>query len=106
MDPISRRTLWELLYVLADHGVSLFVTTHYMEEAERCNKIAFISEGRILKIGTPAELKASVTGNLLEIECRPLMKASRFFQDIAGVVGLTVYGTTLHLNVLDEKSVR
>lgn len=103
VDPLSRRALWELLYVLADRGVALFVTTHYMEEAERCNKIAFISEGKILKIGKPSELKASVTGNLIEIECHPLMKASRLFQSIPGVIGLTAYGTNLHLNTLDKK---
>lgn len=103
VDPLSRRALWELLYVLADRGVALFVTTHYMEEAERCNKIAFISEGKLLRIGKPSELKASVTGNLIEIECRPLMKASRFFQNIPGVIGLTAYGTNLHLNTLDRK---
>ncbi len=105
IDPISRRSVWELLYQLADQGVTLFVSTHYMEEAERCNQIAFISAGRILKIGKPKELKKEVSQNLIEIECYPLMKASRLFQKIPQVVGLTAYGTTLHLNVLDPKAV-
>ena len=106
IDPLSRRSLWELLYQLADQGVALFVTTHYMEEAERCNQIAFISQGKILRIGEPNELKNEVTGKLLEIECRPLMKASRLFSLISGVVGITVYGTTLHLNVTDVDAVK
>ncbi len=106
IDPLSRRSLWELLYQLADSGVALFVTTHYMEEAERCSRIAFISQGRLLAMGSPPELKSRVTGKLLEIECRPLLKASQLFQKIDGVIGITAYGTTIHLNVLEEESVR
>src|SRR5262249_9203540 len=103
IDPLSRRSVWELLYELADQEVTLFVTTHYMEEAERCHQIAFISAGQLLKMGTPSELKAQITGNLLEIECQPLMKASRLFHAIPGVTGITAYGTTLHVNVTDLK---
>lgn len=106
IDPLSRRALWELLYQLADQGVALFVTTHYMEEAERCNQIAFISQGKLLRIGSPEVLKNQVTGRLLEIECRPLMKASRLFAEIPGVIGVTAYGTTLHLNVDDPDKVK
>lgn len=105
IDPLSRRALWELLYQLAEQGVALFVTTHYMEEAERCNQIAFISQGRLLTHGRPEELKARATGRLLEVECSPLMKASRLFREIPGVVEITAYGTTLHLHVTDEERV-
>lgn len=103
LDPMARRSVWEILYQLAHGGVALFVTTHYMEEAERCSQIAFISRGKLLKIGRPEELKAEVSEGLLEVECRPLMKASRVFQDLPQVVGLTAYGTTLHLNVTDAQ---
>lgn len=99
LDPIARRGVWEILYQLADQGVALFVTTHYMEEAERCNQIAFISRGKILKIGEPERLKNEVSTNLLEVECQPLMKASHLFGQLVEVVGITAYGTTLHLNV-------
>jgi ABC-2 type transport system ATP-binding protein len=99
VDPMSRRALWEVLYQLADRGVALFVTTHYMEEAERCNQIAFISMGRLLTIGNPAQLKAKNPGQVIEIECQPLMKASSIFEKLPGVTGITAYGTTLHLNV-------
>ena len=104
IDPLSRRALWELLYQLAEDGVALFITTHYMEEAERCNQIAVISEGRLLTIGQPSTLKAQMTGRLLEVECQPLMKASRIFGQLPGVIGVTAYGTTLHLNVRDVPS--
>jgi ABC-2 type transport system ATP-binding protein len=101
IDPISRRSIWELLYQLADRGVALFVTTHYMEEAERCNTIAFISHGKILKIGTPSQLKHEIKGQILQVECAPLMKASHVFSKLEGVEGITVYGTTLNLTVKD-----
>jgi ABC-type multidrug transport system ATPase subunit len=57
IDPLSRRSIWTLLFQLASEGTALFVTTHYMEEAERCHVIAFLSNGRILKMGKPAEFK-------------------------------------------------
>ncbi len=106
IDPLSRRSVWELLYQLADEGVALFVTTHYMEEAERCNQIAFIAQGRLLKIGTPSELKAQMSAHLLEIACAPLMKASHVFKSLPGITGITAYGTTLHLNVDDPEKIR
>lgn len=99
LDPISRRGVWEILYQLADEGVALFVTTHYMEEAERCNQIGFISAGKLLKIGNPETLKKEISANLLEVECEPLMKASKIFGQLPEVSGLTAYGTSLHLNV-------
>jgi ABC-2 type transport system ATP-binding protein len=95
-----------VLYRIAHGGVALFVTTHYMEEAERCNQIAFISQGRLLTLGTPQELKQRVGGKLLELECRPLMQGSSVFGKLEGVTGVTAYGTTLHLNVTDEARVK
>ena len=99
IDPLSRRTLWELVYQLADQGIALFVTTHYMEEAERCNQLAVISKGKLLTMGSPDSLKNSLKGKLLEVECSPLMKSSHLFGKISGVQQITAYGTTLHLNV-------
>ncbi len=106
IDPVARRSLWEMLYQLADHGIALFVTTHYMEEAERCNQIAFISQGKLLRSGTPAVLKQQVTGTILEVECQPLMKASQVFRKIPGVKNITAFGTNLHLQVKDERDVQ
>ena len=105
VDPMSRRDIWELLYRLADQGVALFVTTHYMEEAERCNQVAIIARGKILRDGTPRQLRESVQGQLIEVEAAPLMKASQAFANLPGVVGITVYGTTLHLNVDNPEKV-
>ncbi len=105
VDPLSRRALWEILYQLAEQGVALFVTTHYMEEAERCNQIAFISQGKLLTLGEPSVLKQNMEGKLLEIQCSPLLKASRVFQEVPGVLGITAYGNNLHLNVQDPEAI-
>jgi ABC-2 type transport system ATP-binding protein len=106
LDPMARRAIWELLYQLAEGGTSLFVTTHYMEEAERCNTIAFISDGKLLKIGQPAVLRHQLSDQILEVTCQPLMKASRVFLKLEGVRGVTVYGTSLNLNVTNRKAVQ
>jgi len=103
IDPLSRRALWELLYELADQGIALFVTTHYMEEAERCNHLVILSRGKLLRSGKPSDLKAQVRGQVVEVECFPLMKASKVFEKIPGVSGVTAYGTTLHLNLSNGK---
>ena len=105
IDPLSRRALWELLYRLAEEDIALFVTTHYMEEAERCNNLVIMSQGRVLRQGQPKDLRAQVKESVIEVECEPLMKASRIFQGLPGVVGVTVYGTTLHLNVRKDVSI-
>ena len=60
VDPISRRRFWDFIYQMADHGVTVFVTTHYMEEAEYCDRIALIYQARIIALGTPQELKTKI----------------------------------------------
>ncbi len=73
VDPISRRQFWELIHEMAASGVTVFVTTHYMDEAEYCNRLVLIYRGRIVASGSPAELKrTAMKGELLLIECEPL----------------------------------
>ena len=60
IDPVTRKELWDLFYLLAASGKTLFVTTHYMEEAERCNRLAFLDQGRLVARGTPREIRASL----------------------------------------------
>jgi ABC-2 type transport system ATP-binding protein len=102
VDPISRRQFWDLIHQMADEGVTVFVTTHYMEEAEYCNRLALIFRGKMVALGTPSELKRdSMKGDLLLIECEPLGKAVEALQSAPDVMDAAVFGNALHLVVLD-----
>jgi len=102
VDPISRRKFWELIHQMAEEGVTVFVTTHYMEEAEYCNRLALIFRGKIVALGTPTELKqGSMKGELLLMECAPLGSALEALQTAPGVMDAAVFGNALHLVVRD-----
>ena len=100
VDPISRRQFWDLIHQMAGEGVTVFVTTHYMEEAEYCNRLALIFRGKMVALGTPSELKRdSMKGELLLVECEPLGKAVEALQSSADVMDAAVFGNALHLVV-------
>ena len=100
VDPISRRRFWELIHSMAEDGVTVFVTTHYMEEAEYCNRLALIFRGKIVALGTPTELKrGSMKGELLLVQCDPLGAALETLQSASGVTDAAVFGNALHLVV-------
>jgi ABC-2 type transport system ATP-binding protein len=102
VDPISRRQFWDLIHQMAEDGVTVFVTTHYMEEAEYCNRLALIFRGKMVALGTPSELKRdSMKGELLLIECDPLGKAVEALQSAPDVMDAAVFGNALHLVVRD-----
>jgi ABC-2 type transport system ATP-binding protein len=97
VDPISRRGLWDLLYALAARGASVLVTTHYMDEAENCHRLAFIYRGRLVAEGTPQEMKTQqMVAQVVEIDCEPLdaaltvLRAARWFDEVA------LYGALIH----------
>ena len=100
VDPITRRQFWELIHQMAEEGVTVFVTTHYMEEAEYCNRLALIFRGKMVALGTPSELKRdAMKGELLLVECEPLGKAVEALQSASGVMDAAVFGNALHLVV-------
>jgi ABC-2 type transport system ATP-binding protein len=102
VDPISRRKFWDLIHRMAEDGVTVFVTTHYMEEAEYCNRLALIFRGKIVALGTPSELKRdSMKGELLLIECKPLGKAVESLLSLPDVIVSAVFGNAIHLVVAD-----
>jgi ABC-2 type transport system ATP-binding protein len=102
VDPITRRQFWDLIHQMAEAGVTVFVTTHYMEEAEYCNRLALIFRGKIVALGTPSELKRdSMKGELLLVECEPLGTAVEALQSAPGVMDAAVFGNALHLVVKD-----
>jgi ABC-2 type transport system ATP-binding protein len=100
VDPISRRQFWELIHQMAHDGVTVFVTTHYMEEAEYCNRLAMIYRGKMVALGTPTELKQKfMKGELLLVEAQPLGKAVEVLQSMSGIMDAAVFGNALHLVV-------
>jgi ABC-2 type transport system ATP-binding protein len=100
VDPISRRQFWELIHEMAASGVTVFVTTHYMDEAEYCNRLVLIYRGKIVASGSPAELKRSaMKGELLLIECAPLGPALEALEKSASVMDAAVFGNALHVVV-------
>ena len=102
VDPITRRQFWELIHQMADEGVTVFVTTHYMEEAEYCNRLGLIFRGKMVALGTPSELKRdAMKGELLLIECEPLGIAVEALQSVPEVMDAAVFGNALHLVVPD-----
>jgi len=90
LDPVHRQQLWNLLYDLGTDGATIFVTTHYMDEAERCTEVGFVSEGRLLVKETPRRLKESFRSKLLELEVDPVMPALSALRNAPGVLDATL----------------
>lgn len=100
VDPVQRRQFWELIHSMAAEGVTVFVTTHYMEEAEYCNRLALIDRGQIVALGTPSELKRrALPGELLLLEAEPLGDVLAAVRGFPGVLDAAVFGNALHLVV-------
>jgi ABC-2 type transport system ATP-binding protein len=105
VDPNARRQFWELLYELANSGVTLFVTTHYMDEATHCNRLAFIYRGDIIADGTPQEIKASLAADtILQLEVADGEEALASLKDHPMVQEGYMQGALLNVN-LGENSV-
>ena len=105
VDPVSRRKFWDLIYQMVDAGVTVFVTTHYMDEAEYCNRLVMIDRGRIVAMGTPTELKnRCMKGQLLLVECEPLGPALEALRETPGVLDAAVFGSSLHAVVADSQA--
>jgi len=101
VDPLSRRAFWNLLYRLADEGTTIFVTTHYMDEAEHCQQLAFIHNGRIVAHGAPADIKdTNMQGQVLEVDCDAPDKAIAVLRRLQSeglpLVEIALYGAQVH----------
>jgi ABC-2 type transport system ATP-binding protein len=100
VDPTARRQFWELLYDLAESGVTLFVTTHYMDEATHCNRLAFIYAGRLIAIGSPQQIRDEhMTEKILEVEVADVEGALAWLGARADVREVYLSGALLHVNV-------
>lgn len=109
VDPISRRRFWDLIHDLAANGVAILVTTHYMDEAEYCDRIVLINQGRIVASGSPAELKHTpLGGQMLLVECGATGKALHVLTAARGIRDVAAFGDALHVltDGADEAAVR
>jgi ABC-2 type transport system ATP-binding protein len=98
VDPISRREFWDLLYVLADEGRTVFVTTHYMDEAEHCHRLGFIQNGRLVALGSPSEIKEQkMTGKVIEVDCAEPARATQILRDSSEFNEVSLYGAQIHI---------
>jgi ABC-2 type transport system ATP-binding protein len=99
VDPVSRRQFWDLIDRFAADGTTIMVTTHYMDEAEHCDRLAFIYEGRIIANGTPAEIKQQLPGAVLEVRVEPLIPALAALETTPEVRDAALYGAAIHVVV-------
>src|SRR3954451_16015633 len=107
IDPVARRELWDLLFEFAGHGMTLFVTTHYMDEAERCSHVGYIYMSKLIVCGEPDNLKqmpdVSPPGTRrLDITCNHVTTALQTMRQMKGVRSATVFGQSMHLLVRQE----
>ncbi len=107
IDPVARRQLWDLLFELSGHGITFFVTTHYMDEAERCSHVAYIYYGKIIADGTPNSLRelpdVQPPGTIrVEITTPEVTRALRFARQIPGIRSTTIFGQSIHALMDDQ----
>jgi ABC-2 type transport system ATP-binding protein len=97
VDPVSRREFWKILYDLLQEGVTLVVTTPYMDEAERCHRVALMDRGRLLLCDTPEALRGRMRGDLLELATERPREAKDALTKLPSVLGAQVFGDRLHV---------
>jgi len=97
VDPISRRAFWDLLYDLAEAETTIMVTTHYMDEAEHCQSLAFIQHGRLVAQGSPEGIKErEMRGQVLEIDCQDPERAIPILREMGAFEEVALYGAQIH----------
>jgi ABC-type multidrug transport system ATPase subunit len=107
IDPVARRQLWDLLFELSSHGITFFVTTHYMDEAERCSHVAYIYYGKLIADGTPNTLRelpdVQPPGTIrVEITTPEVTRALAYARQVKGVRSATIFGQSIHALIDDH----
>jgi ABC-2 type transport system ATP-binding protein len=101
VDPVSRRSFWELIYALADRGTTIFVSTHYMEEAEYCHRLALMNRGRLIALDTPGALRDRMVEPILKLATDDGPAAARILPQAPGVIEAAMFGRAVHVVVED-----
>ncbi|HEX8984488.1 MAG TPA: ABC transporter ATP-binding protein [Bryobacteraceae bacterium] len=102
VDPIARRGFWDLIYTLSEAGNTIFVSTHYMDEAEYCHRLALMYRGRIVALGAPADLKRQLDSHqLLDLESSDARESMRLLEGLEGLSEIAVFGGGLHITAAD-----
>jgi ABC-2 type transport system ATP-binding protein len=106
VDPRSRRSFWELVNTLSERGTTIFVSTHYMEEAEYCHRLALMNRGMLVALDAPAALRRSMREPILEIHADPPSRAVESLLGVEGILDAAMFGRTVHAVVADVESAR
>lgn len=105
VDPVSRRDFWRILYGMLKEGVTIFVSTAYLDEAERCTRVGMMDQGRLVLYGTPASLKAGMAGVLTEVEVAVPRAAKEALAEVLGASQVSLFGGKLHVWTQSEADV-
>lgn len=104
LDPVHRQHMWNLLYDLSNAGMTIFVSTHYMDEAERCTEVGFLQGGRLLAQASPRALKESFKARLLEVDVEPVMPALVRLREAPGILGVSLRSGSLRLYAAEPEA--
>jgi ABC-2 type transport system ATP-binding protein len=105
VDPISRKNFWDLINNLSRQGITVFVTTHYLDEAEFCNRIMMIDAGKIIAGGSPGELKTNfLTNTILELDCNAPDEAMKLLDEIKWIKNTAYFGEFIHITLIENAS--
>jgi ABC-2 type transport system ATP-binding protein len=104
VDPLSRRDLWRLLFDLWQEGVTIVVSTPYMDEAERCSRVGFLDHGKLIAVGRPEDLRERFRGIILEIIAEQRFVAKEVLAGLTQVTGVNLFGDGLHVTMEEADS--
>lgn len=103
VDPVSRRDFWKILSRLLADGLTIFLTTPYMDEAERCSRVAMLDNGNILALDSPQNIKSLMGGQVMELVCQDIKKAAQMISEELGPVNVQAFGDRLNVMMTDQE---
>jgi ABC-2 type transport system ATP-binding protein len=106
VDPLARRRFWDLIYAMTETGTTVFVSTHYMEEAEYCHRLALMNRGRLIALDTPAGLRAGMKEPLLQLRVAESAAAADALRGVPEILEAGLFGRDVHVSVRDEADAR